>query len=226
MLGAVRSIRLWQRMSNAPKNPSICHIVHVDRLQSIIQAKKLWCDAQVINRNLAGTEIGMNEIKRRRLELPLSSYPDLHVGDCVPFYFCPRSVMLFVIHRANHPELTYRDGQEPIVHLVANLRRVVHWANRKGRRWAFTNSNAGSRFFDDFGDLEHLDEINWIAIKAIQWSECKEEKQAEFLVEKSLPWNLISRIGVMSQRIRHKVSRVLSEGEHRPSVEIKRNWYY
>ena len=169
----------------------------------------------------------MNEIKHRRLnELTLSSYPDLHVGDCVPFYFCPRSVMLFVIDRANHPELAYRGGQEPIVHLVADLHSVVQWAERKGRRWAFTTSNAGSRFYEDFADLAKLDKIDWNAVKATRWSDCKEEKQAEFLVERSLPWKLISRIGVMSQRIFQKVHQVLGEVEHRPSVEIKRNWYY
>jgi CxxC-x17-CxxC domain-containing protein len=38
----------------------------------------------------------MNKIKERRLKLPLSSHFNLFVGDCVPFYFCPRSVMLYV----------------------------------------------------------------------------------------------------------------------------------
>lgn len=58
----------------------------------------------------------MSSIKQRRLTLSLNSDPDLHVGDCVPFYFCPRSVMLFLIHRRNQ-ELAYQGGQEPIVHL-------------------------------------------------------------------------------------------------------------
>ena len=76
-----------------------------------------------------GTTIGMSSIKKRRLKLKLTSHPDLHVGDCVPFYFCPRSVMLYVIHMANHAELTYRGGQESIVHLEAGLHEAVAWAN-------------------------------------------------------------------------------------------------
>ena len=68
----------------------------------------------------------MNQIKERRLkELTLSSHPGLHVGDCVPFYFCPRSIMLYLIYRANHPELAYRGGQKPIVHLEADLQQVA-----------------------------------------------------------------------------------------------------
>jgi len=73
-----------------PAQPKIYHIVHVDRLEAIIAAGGLLSDAQVVAYNAAGTTIGMNSIKQRRLqELTLASYPDLHVGDCVPFYFCP-----------------------------------------------------------------------------------------------------------------------------------------
>jgi len=72
-----------------------------------------------------GTTIGMTAIKTRRLSLPLESHPDLHVGDCVPFYFCPRSVMLYLIHQANHPDLSYRGGQGSIIHLEADLHETV-----------------------------------------------------------------------------------------------------
>ena len=144
-----------------PAKPKIYHIVHVDRLPSIIADGCLWCDAEIVRRTPAGTSIGMNKIKQRRLnELTLASHPDLHVGDCVPFYFCPRSIMLYLIYRANHEELTYRGGQRPIVHLQADLHASVAWADQQGRSWAFTLSNAGSYYFEDRCDLEQLDEIN------------------------------------------------------------------
>ena len=86
----------------------------------------------------------MSSIKQRRLSLPVKCHPGNCVGDYVPFYFCPRSVMLYLIYRGNHPELTYRGGQGPIIHLEADLSAVVAWANENGRRWAFTLSNAGA----------------------------------------------------------------------------------
>ena len=67
----------------------------------------------------------MSEIKQRRLTNPVKCRPGLSVGECVPFYFCPRSVMLYVIHMANHPELKYRGGQGAIVHLEAGLYEAV-----------------------------------------------------------------------------------------------------
>ena len=43
----------------------------------------------VRRRAAAGTNIGMDNIKQRRRSLTLNSHPDLHVGECVPFYSCP-----------------------------------------------------------------------------------------------------------------------------------------
>ncbi len=207
--------------------PKIYHIVHVDRLPSIINDGCLWCDAEIIRHPPPGTTIGMNSIKTRRLkELTLTSHPDLHVGDCVPFYFCPRSIMLHVIHMANHPELEYRGGQEPIVHLEADLRQTVDWANREERRWAFTTSNAGSRFFDDYSNLEQLKKVDWNAVRAKYWNQCKDGKQAEFLIESSFPWELVSRIGVLSQQTYGQVRSALQTSDHQPPVQIKRDWYY
>ncbi len=71
----------------APADPKIYHIVHVDRLPSIIADGGLLCDAEIAQREPVGTTIGMNDIKQRRLtELRLNSRADLHVGACVPFY--------------------------------------------------------------------------------------------------------------------------------------------
>jgi len=141
-----------------PAQPKLYHIVHVDQLRSIVADGHLWSDRELSRRASqgieAGTTIGMGGIKQRRLnELQLTSHPELFVGDCVPFYFCPRSVMLYLIHQANHPELTYRGGQEPIVHLETDLHAVVLWAEHQGQRWAFTLSNAGARYFEDRCDL-------------------------------------------------------------------------
>lgn len=210
-----------------PDKPKIYHIVHVDRLPSIIANRWLWSDADIVRRSLPGTTIGMNGIKQRRLnELTLTSHPGLHIGYCVPFYFCPRSIMLYLIHQANHPELVYRGGQGPIVHLEADLYQTVAWANNQGMRWAFTLSNAGAYYFEDRCDLAQLGEIDWNAVQARDWRQCKEGKQAEFLIERQFPWELISRIGVCSQRIFGQVTTALQAAAHKPRIEIKSDWYY
>jgi hypothetical protein len=210
-----------------PSHPKLYHIVHVDRLASIVADESLLCDAEIARRTDAGTIIGMGAIKHRRLnELTLNSYPDLYVGQCVPFYFCPRSVMLYVISRRNHPELAYHGGQSPIVHLETDLHSVVEWAQRTERRWAFTLSNAATRYFEDRANLDQLDEIDWNAVQASDWRQCKEGKQAEFLVERDVSWTLIERVGVLSQDILSRVRDAISDASHRPVVEVRSEWYY
>jgi hypothetical protein len=209
-----------------PANPKIYHIVHVDNLASIIAAGGLLSDAKMAGRP-GGTVIGMGRIKARRLnELSLSCHPALRVGKCVPFYFCSRSVMLFLIHKKNE-ELTYKGGQEPIVHLEADMRKTIEWAESKGRRWAFTLSNAGSYYFDDRSSLDDLGDINWNSVNARQWGgAAKDGKQAEFLIERAFPWHLVERIGVHSQPIVPRVAAAMQGAAHRPLLEIKRDWYY
>jgi hypothetical protein len=133
-------------VTTPPARPQIFHITHVDNLRSIVAAGELLSDAAMIARGGPLAGIGMSTIKQRRLALPVTCHANDHVGDYVPFYFCPRSIMLFVIHCANHPDLTYRGGQAPIVHMQADLHAVVAWARQHHRRWAFSLSNAGARY--------------------------------------------------------------------------------
>ena len=209
-----------------PDKPKIYHIVHVDRLASIVADGALWSDAEVQHRAPPGTIIGMSDIKRRRTTKALDSHPDLCVGDCVPFYFCPRSVMLYVITMANHSELDYRGGQGPIVHLEADLHEAVAWADRHGRRWAFTSTNAAASYAEDYSDLEQLDEIDWNAVEARDWRQCRGRKQAEFLIERSFPWLLVRRIGVQSVSIHGQATAAMRAADHLPDVELRREWYY
>lgn len=219
-------------MPRPPAQPKIYHILHEDRLTSIVQDGFLWCDAVMMKQASAGTIIGMRGIKERRLQLEIGCQPGLHVGECVPFYFCPRSVMLYLIYCANHPDLTYRGGQGPIIHLEADLYAAVQWMERNRKRWAFTLSNAGAYYFEDRCDLKQLHEISWDAVHAMKWSgpgvpdSLKEGKQAEFLVEEGFPWELVERIGVASQGIAQQVVRAMSRATHRPRVEVKPDWYY
>ena len=210
-----------------PANPKIYHIVHVDRLASIAQ-HGIFSDAAVRQAQGLGTVIGMGTIKDRRLQLPVSCHAGTMVGDYVPFYFCSRSIMLYVIHCANHPELAYRGGQTPIVHLEAELHEVVAWANGAGIRWAFTSANAGAYYTPFFNAIDDLDGLNWEGIVARDFrsSDVKEAKQSEFLVHHSFPWHLVRRIGVINLAAANQVHAVTAALDHRPPIEIQQSWYY
>jgi hypothetical protein len=215
-------------MTPPPDRPKIYHITHVENLWAIAGQEELSSDARVAARGGPPTTIGMSTIKLRRLGLRVPCRVGTMVGHYVPFYFCPRSVMLYVIHRANHRELTYRGGQEEIVHLEADLHRVVRWAEDEDVRWAFSLSNAGAYYATFLSRLEDLDQLDWGAIAARDFSspEVKEAKQAEFLVHDRLPWSLIDRIGVFSTAVRVRADKALDESGHHPRLDVVPNWYY
>ena len=215
-------------MPQPPAHPKIYHIVHIDRVPSILAEGCLWSDAVIVKRNAGGTIIGMGSIKQNRLRLPVSCHAGAHVGEFVPFYFCPRSVMLYVLHMANHPGLTYRGGQGPIIHLESDLSRVVAWADANKRKWAFSLSNAGAFYTQFRSRLNQLSEVNWPAVVANDFraADIKEGKQAEFLVHQSFPWELVERIGVISSGMAQQVANAMQGHRHRPQVEIKREWYF
>jgi hypothetical protein len=216
-------------MTPPPERPRVYHITHVDNLHGIVANGGLLSDAAMVARGGPVQGIGMSSIKRRRIqELAVPCHAGTKVGDYVPFYFCPRSVMLYVIHRANHPELTYRGGQEPVVHLEADLLTVVRWADTNGVRWAFSLTNAGAYYTEFRSRTADLNQLDWPAIAATDFRhpDVKERKQAEFLVHGRFPFWLIERIGVRSAVVRQQVTEALARADHAPTVELRPEWYF
>ncbi len=216
-------------MSPMPARPKLYHITPVENLAAIVADGRLVSDATMIARGGPPQAIGMSAIKRRRVEeLRVNCHPSTMVGDYVPFYFCPRSVMLYVIHRANHPELSYRGGQDPIVHLEADLYAVIAWAEENRIRWAFSLSNAGAYYTEFRSRVDELGSLDWAAISATDFRahEIKEGKQAEFLVHGSFPLNLVERIVARSNGVRQRALDALAPSRHEPAVEVHGDWYF
>lgn len=219
-------------MTPVPPNPKLYHITPVDNLPNILRAGELRSDARMVAAGGAAVTIGMSKLKLRRLtELHIDCLGNVMVGDCVPFYFCPRSVMLYLIHMRNS-EVAYTGGQGPIVHLEADLKGVLSWARAHGRPWAFSLSNAASRYAEFRADAAQLDQIDWEAVQTTSWQGVRDRKQAEFLVLDTFPWELVQVLGVHSSRVGGQVQAMLDQAEaqqpglHRPLVQYKPGWYY
>ena len=209
----------------------IYHITHVDNLASIIQNERLWSDRRLVDAPGERVVIGLNNIKRRRLEeLPVDCHPETMVGDYVPFYFCPRSPMLYMIYRRN-PELAFRDGQSRVIHLVSTVTRAIETAQE--RPWAFSDDNAGAFYTQFCNDLNQLpDFVNWDAVRTTRWSgrgidpAIKSKKMAEFLVYDRFEWTGFGGIGVINDTVATEVQQILENADHKPEVGVMRNWYY
>ncbi len=207
-------------------NPKIYYIAPVYNLKSIIESGYIFSYSKIKKSDkYKNANIGLNNIKERRLNNCFESYPDLKVGQCVPFYYCYRSVMLFLIYMKND-NLSFKDGQEFIVHFEFDMFKVVEWAKRNNKRWVITDSNAGSYYFKDSNKIDFLKELNWNAINSLDWGgkdKIKHEKQAEFLVEEKVDFNLVERIGVFDIEMLNEVKKIVNKDI---KVEVCNNWYY
>lgn len=217
-------------MTQPPGRLKIYHITHVDNLASIVADGTIEAEGRRVSRGRGQISIGMTEIKRRRLhEISVSCHSDTMVGEYVPFYFCPRSIMLYILHMGNHPDLShYRDGQRPILHLQVDLKTAITWADRYRIRWAFSDRNAGSYYADFHCNYRALNKIDWKAVRSTDFRDpiVKEGKQAEFLLHDTCPWHLVEKIGVLNQHVFRQTNNALHHAQHKPVVAIEKTWYY
>lgn len=185
-----------------PVDPPIFHITHVDNLPGVLREGGLWCDRERIAQQLLSTNIGHLHIKQRRLARPVTTGAGGNLGDYVPFNFCPRSVMLFAVHKGHRD---YAGGQENVVHLVSTVSRAV----ALGRAWAFTDRHAELAHALHFEDLAKLSEVPWTVMGEQYWSNVKEERQAEFLVREFFPWTAVTEIAVMTPAAEQRANAAL-----------------
>jgi hypothetical protein len=202
--------------------PPIYHITHVKNLPGIIEKGGLYCDRDA--KNIEFVSIGHKEIKQRRLRKQVPLGPGGVLADYVPFYFAPRSPMLYTINRGNVEG--YTGGQEPIVHLVSSTESV----DSKGMLWVFTEGHAVMDYTDFFDDFTDLGRIDWPLMASKFWFDRDEDpdrcrrRQAEFLVHNFFPWKLFLEIGVCNTSTAEKVKTILA-GAGVP-VSVKGAWYY
>jgi len=206
-------------MSDVPVNPVIYHITHFNNLAGILRDGGLYCDALRKQQNIANTNIGHQHIKQRRLLRKVDAGAHGMLGDYVPFYFCYRSVMLLSVS-SGHAD--YGGGEDEIVHLVSSAKTAI----ALGQPWAFSDRHAELQHALYYDDLRHLDEVTWSAMPKTYWQDCKELRQAEFLVHQFFAWKAVELIGVKSPGMKARVEATLRSAGSRVQVESKPGWYY
>jgi hypothetical protein len=204
----------------------IYHITHIENLPTILAQERLWCDRESAQRGLTKIGIAHAHIKERRAKRVVPTGPGGTLADYVPFYFAPRSPMLFAIHR--NQVVGYQGGQSDIVHLVSTAESV----QTSGRAFVFSDGHADMAISTFFSDLADLKQVDWKMMKETYWNDKpsdgdrKRRRQAEFLTHGFFPWNLVSELGVMNQAMAGKVNSLLAGAAHVPIVSVRRNWYY
>ncbi len=204
----------------------IYHITPIDNLESIISEGGLLAYNVMLETGTNYTNIAYENIqdRRARIRVPCGAGGVLH--DYVPFYFAPRSPMLYTINQGNVPN--YTQGQAALIHLVSDVEDI----DARGLDFVFTDGHAVMQFTDFFDDLDYLGAIDWDVMESRYWSDTNEDndrkrrRQAEFLVRNFFPWELITEIGVINYTIQSQVENILQIFTDQTPVRVHKDWYY
>jgi hypothetical protein len=203
------------------------HFTHVRNLSGILRTGWLRADSGVDRGTALQIEAADLEVKelRRHCRVPLPPYG--HVADYVPFYFAPRSPMLYKLAKGSVPG--YVEGQDPLVYLVSTA-EVIAAANVP---FLFSDGNCAAAVSQFYRDLALMDTVvDWPLMEAQMWHNTIEDRDrrrrrmAEFLVHERVPVACIEQIVARRETIKAQVERELGAFGIRVPVLVRPWWYF
>lgn len=211
-----------------PRRRLLYHFTHERNLKGIVEAGRLVSDSVAQAEGVIAVEVGDRAVKVRRRRMAVTAGPGGCPADYVPFYFAPRSPMLYVIYQGRVPE--YQEGQDPLVYLVTDIDRVV----AAGRPFVYSDGNCASALTEYSADLAGLDTlVDWPLMGQPMWNDTLDDpdrmrrRMAEFLVHQHLPWDAIIGIAVRNKAAAQRVNAILDTLQGaRTYVRVRSDWYY
>ncbi len=203
----------------------IFHITDMANLRSICSDGGLRSLNGLKKSGTPYLSIAHDTVQDRRSTTPVPCGPGGKLHDYVPFYFAPRSPMLYAISRGRVPG--YPHGQEGVVYLVSSAEVV----RDRGCGFAFTDGHAIVAVTQFFEELHRLDQVDWKIMKARYWRDTDEDmdrkrrRQAEFLVYDFFPWELVEEVVVMRASQIAAVQSGITSG-WMPAIKAQPSWYF
>lgn len=200
----------------------IYRMIHIENLPRLLEWGGDWAQSEAKRRALSKRPIHHTEIMDARERAHISVEPRGVVADYVPFYFGPRSPMLYAIKQG---KVDGCKDQKEIIYLVSTAEAVAE-ANLP---FVFTNGHAIIGYVDHFNRLEDLPKVPWDVIKAQYWNNhtdgrCK--RQSEFLVRDFFPLSLVGGIGVANEKRLAEVEAILTAAKISVQVKVCNQWYF
>ncbi|WP_442877368.1 type II toxin-antitoxin system toxin DNA ADP-ribosyl transferase DarT [Desulfolutivibrio sp.] len=205
---------------------TIFHFTALHNLLAILQTGGIVCDSRMAARSFVN--IGHDRIKTRRTlrKVPVASCGV--VADYVPFYFAPRSPMLYSIHRGNVPNCTYK--QTDVIYFAFDSDDIFSSA----LSYCFTDRNAvlaHAQFSTSLAEF-NSNFIDWPLMREQMWNntpndtERMERRMAEFLVHDFIPLSLLRGLAVYSAANMTYVNNLISGYPQPLQVILKPDWYF
>lgn len=161
---------------------------------------------------------------RNKKQIPVK--PGGYFDDYVAFYFGNRPPMLYNIQQG-FKNVIRRQPRE-IVYLVTSFPAV----KEAELSFVFTDGHAYHNFTQFFNHESDLKLVDWNAVNLKRWDETEDDpdrkrrKQAEFLIYKEAPLELIRAIIVYDDAAKKQILSIFEQYDFECNVLVKTNWYY
>lgn len=210
-----------------PQRKYCYRITHIGNLPLILQNG-------IVNKyhpksSLDYVEIGNPEIIDVRSTMPVRINGYGNIGEYVPFYFTPKSIMLFnIITGHRHPQVQKRNRSEILV-----LRCLIQEL-MKLPRWFFTDGQANIKdgTVKHYSDSTYLERIDWLCIQQGNFTKSDDDfdlprrYQAEFLVHREVPLKSIESLNVFNQDRADFVNKMLKENNVNLAVNVQPLYFF
>jgi len=207
-----------------PEKAHIFRITHIDNLPWIL-GNGLHCPSSG-KRDPSFITIGNPDIIRKRISKSVPIPPGGVLEDYVPFYFTPRSVMLYNIV-TGYNGITQRN-QDEIMILVSSVDKL----SASGVRFVFTDRHALVKWAVFYSDVRDLDKIDWELLRACDFARSDsdfgkvERYQAELLAFQKVPVEALLGIACYSEESKLHIAAALADAGVDLKVVVKRDWFF
>lgn len=208
-------------MAQVPLPTPIYHFTHISNLSSLISSGGVICKNGVDSSSIIYRSAAYDSVQGHREIFQVPVAPGGLIHDYVPFYFNSLSPMLFAVHKGNIPGVSMSE--------VVFFKTTAQTVEGAGKLFVFTDGHGIMDLTDYYNNLNELSEVPWDVVNARYWTsfvDGKRLRQSEFLVHSKLDWELIETIGVYNQIMKDRVESLIQHLVHKPSVEIKLDWYF
>lgn len=215
---------LGRMLDLTPEQAFIFRITHIDNVPWILDNGAHCTKSRCRDPNFV--QIGSADLIGKRLNHPVRVSPFGTLGDYVPFYFTPKSVMLYNIH-TGYNGIPRRQMSE-IAILVSSLPRLVE----KQVPFLFTDRHAYLVNAEPTSDLRCLDQLNWKILRAHDFKKDPDnpqkfdQYQAEALVYRCLPVIALHEIVCYGDEEKKRLAAEVESRSLGLKVVKKPGWYF
>jgi len=207
------------------ENGYIFRITHIDNLPWALE-NGLHCRSSAqVDPNFVN--IGNLDLINHRTSRAVNAPSGGTLSDYVPFYFTPKSIMLYNIVTGHRPGVRRRDPSD-IVMMVTRLDLVAG----AGIPFAFTDAHGYMEYANTYHKIRDLRAVDWDLLRAANFKTDPEDPgkksryQAEALVYKYLPVDILRGFYTASPKAKAKVDAMLKQSGVSADSAVKREWFF